>query len=162
MLPNGIFVHMGSKSKELGVRHTNRERPLVGTYAVRTFALLSVVSGVRSSQFGVRIWRLAVGRASPVAYWSSVRRKHFAAALSCQPINSHICVELQYYSLRVSVCMHTNKQLTPTAISFLVTSKLQVEVRNVAAVAVCYCCYWCFCCCRLQLFKQRLQCAVNR
>lgn len=96
---------MGSKSKELGVRHTNRERPLVGTYAVRTFALLSVVSGVRSSQFGVRIWRLAVGRASPVAYWSSVRRKHFAAALSCQPINSHICVELQCYSVRVRVCV---------------------------------------------------------
>lgn len=62
MLPNGIFVHMGSKSKELGVRHTNRERPLVGTYAVRTFAPLSVVSGVRSSEFAFGVWQLAERR----------------------------------------------------------------------------------------------------
>lgn len=54
---------MGSKSKELGVRHTNRERPLVGTYAVCTFALCPW-----SPEFVVRSSHLAFGS------WQSVAR----------------------------------------------------------------------------------------
>lgn len=122
-----------------------------------------------SPEFAVRSSHLAFGS------WQSVARgilKFSSTQAFCSRIVmstdkfAHMCraavLECACESVRVSVCLHTNKQLTPMAISFLVTSKLQVEVRNVAAVAVCYCCYWCFCCCRLQLFKQRLQCAVNR
>lgn len=84
---------MGSKSKELGVRHTNRERPLVGTYAACTFALCPW-----SPEFVVRSSHLAFGS------WQSVARgilKFSSTQAFCSRIVmstdkfAHMCVAIE-------------------------------------------------------------------